>query len=113
VALWQVVNEWLAAWALDRRFPHVGDMEALTLAVFDYVRAPSDEADRVLRAAWAAIERVFAASGISLAGRMAWRSACAHGWWADVCPALPGEGRADVEWPDRPFWEKGCPAHCF
>jgi hypothetical protein len=112
-AMRQVVDEWLAAWALDRFFPHVGDMEAVTAAFFDYVRAPSDDADRVLRAAWATIERVFAASGTSLADRMAWRSACAHGWWAELRPAPPGEGRVDTAWPAGPFWEKGCPPHCL
>jgi hypothetical protein len=112
-AMRQVVDEWLAAWALDRAFLHVGDMAALTLAVFDYVRAPGDETDRILREAWATTERVFEATGISLADRMAWRSACAHGWWGDVRPAPPGEGRADTEWPARPFWEKGCPPQCL
>ena len=112
-AMRQVVDEWLAAWALDRRFPHIGDMEALTLAFFDYVRAPSDETDGNLRAAWVATERVFAATGISLADRMAWRSACAHGWWAEVRPASPGEGRADTAWPAGPFWDKACPPHCL
>jgi hypothetical protein len=112
-AMRQVVDEWLAAWALDRFFPHVGDMEAVTAAFFDYVRAPSDDADRVLRAAWATIERVFSVSGTPLADRMAWRSSCAHGWWADVCPAPPGEGRADTAWPAGPFWEKGCAPHCL
>jgi hypothetical protein len=112
-AMRQVVDEWLAAWALDRGFAHVGDMEAATGAFFDYVRAPSDEADRILRAAWTTAERAFEASGISLADRMAWRSACAHGWWAEVRPAPPGEGRADTAWPAGPFWEKGCQPHCL
>jgi hypothetical protein len=112
-AMGQVVDEWLAAWALDRSVRHVGDMEALTLAVFDYVRAPSDEADRILREAWATTERAFEAPGISLADRMAWRSACAHGWWGDVRPAPTGEGRAGTAWPAGPFWEKACPPHCL
>jgi hypothetical protein len=112
-AIGQVVDEWLAAWALDRSFPHLGDMEAVTGAFFDYVRAPSDDADRALRQAWATLERVFAATGVPLADRMAWRSACAHGWWAEIRPAPPGQGRADTTWPERPFWQKGCPAHCL
>ena len=112
-ALRQVVDEWLAAWALDRNFPHVAAMAAATAAFFDYVRAPSDDRDRSLREAWATLERAFAASGISLADRMAWRSSCAHSWWAEIRPAPPGEGRADTVWPDRPFWEKGCPARCL
>lgn len=112
-AIRQVVDEWLAAWALDRGFAHVDDMEAATGAFLDYVRAPSDAADRVLRQAWATLERVFAATGIPLADRMAWRSSCAHGWWSDVRPAPPGEGRTDTAWPAAPFWDKGCPPHCL
>ena len=112
-AIRQVVDEWLAAWALDRSFLHVGDMEAVTGAFLDYVGAPSDDADRVLRQAWATLERVFAATGIPLTDRMAWRSACAHGWWAELRPAPQGEGRADTAWPAGPFWEKGCPPHCL
>jgi hypothetical protein len=112
-AIRQVVDEWLAAWALDRGFPHVGDMAAATGAFLDYVRAPSDASDRALRAAWATLERVFAATGTTLADRMAWRSACAHGWWAEIRPAPPGQGRADTAWPERSFWQNGCPAHCL
>ena len=113
-AMRQVVDEWLAAWALDRAsFPHVGTMEALALAFLDYASAPSDAADRAVRAAWATIERVFGETEIALDDRMAWRSACAHGWWSDVRPAPPGCGRADTAWPDRPFWGKGCPAACL
>jgi hypothetical protein len=109
----QVVDEWLAAWALDRAsFPHVGAMEALSLAFLDYVSAPSDAADRALRDAWAAVERAFAAAGMALADQMAWRSFCAHGWWAAVRPAPPGKGRPDTAWPERPFWEQGCPEKC-
>jgi hypothetical protein len=111
-AIRQIVDEWLAAWALDRGFPHVAAMEAVTGAFFDYARAPSDAADQVLRGAWATVERVFEATGISLADRMAWRSACAHGWWGEVRPAPPGEGRSDTAWKAAPFWDKACPPHC-
>jgi len=110
----QVVDEWLAAWALDRTtFPHVAEMEALALAIHDYVVSPDDAADRVVRAAWAAVERGFAAAGLALADQMAWRSACAHRWWGAVRPAPPGEGRRDTAWSSRPFWDEGCPAHCL
>jgi hypothetical protein len=111
-AIRQVVDEWLAAWALDRSFPHIADMETATGAFLDYVRAPTDATDRVLREAWTTLERVFEATGIALADRMAWRSACAHGWWGDVRPAPPGEGRTDTAWAAGPFWEKTCPPHC-
>jgi hypothetical protein len=112
-AMRRITDEWLAAWALERAaFPHVGAMETLSLAFLDYVRAPSDAADATLRAAWDAVERGFAESGIGLADRMAWRSFCAHGWWAEIRPAPPGEGRADRAWPARPFWDEGCPEQC-
>src|SRR5476649_2229804 len=113
-AMRQIVDEWLAAWQLERAgFPHVGALETLSLAFLDYVRAPSDAADRVLREAWAAVERGFADSGVALADRMAWRSFCAHGWWAEVSPAPPGQGRADRDWKALPFWESGCPPECL
>ncbi len=110
----QVVDEWLAAWALDRAtFPHVAEMEALALAIRDYVVSPDDAADRTVRAAWSAVERGFAGAGLALADQMAWRSACAHRWWGAVRPAPPGEGRRDTVWPARPFWDEGCPAQCL
>jgi hypothetical protein len=109
-----VVDEWLGAWALDRAtWPHVAAMEALTRAFCDYVEAPSDANDHAVRAACDAIARAFAAAGKPLADQMAWRSICAHGWWAQVRPAPPGEGRADRAWPPRPFWEEGCPKDCL
>jgi hypothetical protein len=110
----QVVDEWLAAWALERAsFPHVAAMEALSLAVLDYVLTPDDAADRAMRAAWDAVERGFAAAGMILADQMAWRSACAHGWWGDVAPPPPGQGRADTAWRAQPFWDEGCPERCL
>ncbi len=108
-----VVDEWLFAWALDRSWPHVAAMEALTRAFCDYVEAPSDARDRAVRAACDAITRAFAAAGKPLADQMAWRSMCAHGWWAQVRPAPAGQGRGDRAWPQRPFWEEGCPKECL
>jgi hypothetical protein len=108
-----VVDEWLDAWALDRAWPHVAEMEALTRAFLDYVANPSDAMDRAVRAACDAITRAFAAAGKPLADQMAWRSICAHGWWAQVRPAPAGQGRSDKEWPARPFWEEGCLPQCL
>lgn len=113
-ALGCVVDEWLKAWALDRAtWRHVADMERLSLAFYDYVRAPTDANDRAVREACTALERIFASTGMSLADRMAWRSGCAHDWWAQVSPPPAGKGRGDRQWPDRPFWEHGCPARCL
>jgi hypothetical protein len=109
-----VVDEWLGAWALERAtWPHVAEMEALTRAFLDYVAAPSDAGDRAVRAAADAITQAFAAAGKPLADQMAWRSMCAHGWWAQVRPAPAGQGRADRAWPIRPFWEEGCLPECL
>jgi hypothetical protein len=109
-----VVDEWLFAWALERAtWPHVAEMDALTHAFLDYVAAPSDATDRTVRAACDAITRAFAAAGKPLADQMAWRSMCAHGWWAQVRPAPAGQGRKDRTWPARPFWEEGCLPECL
>ena len=56
-----------------------------------------------------------AASGTTLADEMAWRSECAHGWWAMVRPPPPGLPlRPSVPLPDlsRPFWANRCAPHC-
>ena len=109
-----VVDEWLFAWALERAsWPHVAEMEALTAAFLDYVAAPGDASDRAVRAAWDATTSAFAAAGKPLADQMAWRSICAHGWWAQVHPAPAGQGRSDRAWPARPFWEEGCLPQCL
>lgn len=101
-----MVDHWLEAWRLDRKScPHVAAMTALSEAFFDHVRAPGASTDAAVRAAFAALDRAYAAAGTTVADEMAWRSGCAHGWWADVAPA-PGN-RA------KPFWDKGCPAHCL
>lgn len=112
-AISKIVDEWLAAWALDRAWPHVAAMEALAAAFLDHARRPSEASDRAVRAACAALEAAFSGSGLPIADQMAWRSACAHGWWAQVRPAPAGKGRKDRTWPARPFWEDGCPPHCL
>src|SRR5206468_2317128 len=52
------------------------------------------------------------AAALRAADRMAWRSMCAHGWWAQVKPAPAGLGREDRAWPGQPFWEDGCLPEC-
>ena len=112
-AIAKIVDEWLAAWALDRSWPHVAAMEALAAAFLDHAVAPGEASDRAVRAACARLDSVFAGAGLPVADQMAWRSSCAHGWWAQVRPAPAGKGRTDRAWPARPFWEEGCPPHCL
>ena len=109
-----IVDHWLEAWELDRAsWPHVPEMEAFAAAFHSYAGAPTEAHDQRLRTTCVALEQVFAAAGMPLADQMAWRSICAHGWWAGVRPAPPGRGRPDRDWPAVPFWEQGCPAECL
>jgi hypothetical protein len=104
-AVAEVVAEWLAAWKLDGAgCAQLPEMRALVGACHDAQRAPAGAGDRAVREAFAALEAAFEHAGTTLADQMAWRSGCAHGWWAAVRPA-PGT-------PARPFWEAGCPPHC-
>jgi hypothetical protein len=112
-AIRKIVDEWLAAWALDRSWPHVRAMEALAGACLDHVLRPSDASDRAVRTAWADLGAAFSGAGLPVADQMAWRSSCAHGWWAQVRPAPAGRGRKDRAWPAQPFWDEGCPPHCL
>ena len=109
-----VVDEWLEAWQRGRtNYPYVLQMESLTGACYDALRAPEPATDAAVRAAFAALERAYVAAGTTLADEMAWRSGCSHGWWSDVRPAPP-----DIEYPQRArrsesLWERGCPSHCL
>ena len=101
-----MVDHWLEAWKLERAScPYVEAMTALSAAFYDHVRSPGDPTDRAIRAAFEALERAYRATGTNVADEMAWRSSCAHGWWAQVAP--PPTNQA------KPFWEHGCPAHCL
>lgn len=119
-AVAKVVGEWMSAWHLPvDAYPEVAaEMRNFTDAVCGYAENPSDNADRAMRTAFAALEAALAGKGTSLADQMAWRSQCAHGWWELVAPApvdLPGRGeRPGVPAPEpgKPFWEAGCAAHC-
>jgi hypothetical protein len=109
-----IVDHWLEAWALARAgWPHVAAMEAFAAAFHAYANAPTDAHDRAVRETCARLEDAFTGAGMPIADHMAWRSMCAHGWWADVKPAPPGKGRADRQWPERPFWENGCLPQCL
>ncbi len=109
-----IVDHWLEAWHLERAsWPHVPEMEAFAAAFHAYAGAPTDAHDAAVRATCARLEAAFSAAGMPIADQMAWRSVCAHGWWAQVRPAPPGRGRQDRDWPDRPFWEHGCLPECL
>ena len=102
-----IVDHWLEAWDLARAsWPHVDGNGGLCRAPFTRMRgAPTDAHDDAVRATCVRLELVFVAAGMPIADQMAWRSICAHGWWAHVRPPPPGKGRPDREGPDRPFWE--------
>jgi hypothetical protein len=109
-----IVDHWLEAWHLERAsWPHVAEMTAFAAAFHAYAGAPTDAHDQRVRTTCAALAEAFAAAGMPIADQMAWRSVCAHGWWAEVRPAPPGRGRADRDWPAAPFWEQGCLPECL
>lgn len=98
-----VVHEWMQAWGMTG-WPEVAtEARRFTAAILAYAAAPDDAADRAVRDSMAALEVALAAQRTTLSDQMAWRSRCAHGWWAAVAP-LP---------PAQPFWEAGCPADCL
>jgi len=107
-----VVSEWLAAWGQDREAsPLRPAMEALAAACQAMVRAPGSHADTAVRHAFARLEEAYAAAGTTLADEMAWRSSCAHGWWADVKPA-PDAGYSAISRRESALWDRGCAPHC-
>lgn len=109
-----IVDHWLEAWNLERTtWPHVPVMEAFAAAFHAYASAPTDANDARIRSTCTALEASFTEAGMSVADQMAWRSMCAHGWWAQVRPAPEGRGRPDRDWPNRPFWEHGCLPECL
>ena len=109
-----IVDHWLEAWGLARdSWPHVAQMEAFAAAFHAYAITPSHANDDAVRATCVRLELAFVAAGMPIADQMAWRSICAHGWWAHVRPPPPGKGRPESGAPDRPFWENGCRPECL
>ncbi|MFO1302919.1 MAG: hypothetical protein U1F54_04260 [Burkholderiales bacterium] len=109
-----VTDEWLDAWRRDRtNYPYVAQMESLSGACYDALKAPSPQTDGALREAFEALERACTAHGTTLADEMAWRSGCSHMWWGDVRPApnLP-EYRERAQRSEA-LWERGCPPECL
>jgi hypothetical protein len=110
-----VVAEWLRAWQLEAgAWPHLErEMEAMTAAIYDYAAAPSAAAATRIRETHEALQRAVARDGITLEDHMAWRSQCAHGWWAAVRPPPVNLRRAGEATPQTPFWEHGCKPECL
>ena len=112
-----VVQEWMAAWALDSAdWPTLAAaMRGFTEATCRYEAEPSDATDAGWRAALATLDGALVAQGLSLADQMAWRSECAHGWWHAVTPPpadLPLRATVPALPTRTPFWEAGCAPHC-
>jgi len=109
-----VVDEWLDAWQRGRdNYPYVAQMEALSGACYDALKAPSAAADNAVREAFAAMERACVAHGSTLADEMAWRSGCSHLWWGDVRPAPNLPEYRERARRSEPLWERGCPKECL
>jgi hypothetical protein len=103
----------MRAAALRARDTHArAELMRHMLMFHSYVNAPTDAHDGAVRATCASLENAFAKAGMPLADQMAWRSICAHGWWAQVRPAPPGRGRPDRDWPAKPLWDHGCLPEC-
>ena len=119
-AIAMIVHEWMSAWYLaPAEWPHLTrEIEGLTAAFVDFVRKPDARTDTAIREGISGLETALAAQSTSIADQMAWRSQCAHGWWAMVTPVpddLPGrKDRPTIPRYDaaRPFWETGCADFC-
>ena len=109
-----IVDHWLEAWGLARdSWPHVREMEAFAAAFHAYAVMPSHANDDAVRATCVRLELAFVSAGLPIADQMAFRSVCAHGWWAHVRPRPADIGRREPGSPDRPFWELGCRPECL
>ena len=109
-----IVDHWLDAWGLARdSWPHVAEMEAFAAAFHAYAISPSHANDDAVRATCVRLELAFVSAGMPIADQMAFRSICAHGWWAHVRPRPQEVGPREPGAPDRPFWELGCRPECL
>ena len=109
-----IVDHWLEAWGLSRdTWAHVAAMEAFAAAFHAYAKTPSHANDDAVRATCVRLELAFVSAGLPIADQMAFRSICAHGWWAHVRPRPPEVGLREPGAPDRPFWELGCRPECL
>lgn len=114
-----VTQEWMQAWGLsgDGYASLVEPLRQLTEAFCKDSRAPSDASSMAIALALRTLEKVFEAIGTTLSDEMAFRSACAHGWWAMVVPVpdtLRRERPTVPRWQDgKPYWETGAALHCM
>ncbi|PZO03077.1 MAG: hypothetical protein DCF30_03770 [Hyphomicrobiales bacterium] len=116
-----VVREWMDAWNLDRQdWPQLTqEMQAFTAAFHDYANVQNDAHDQNLRRCCYALDTALAREGTSISEQMAYRSQCAHGWWALVKPEpvdlLEKKPRTSIPQlgPGQPFWEVGCADFCI
>lgn len=98
-----VVREWMHAWGMEDWPEVAAEARRFTAAILAYAGHPDDAADQAVRDSLAALDAALAAQGTTLSDQMAWRSRCAHAWWAAIAPQPPA----------RPFWDAGCPADCL
>jgi hypothetical protein len=109
-----IVDHWLEAWGLAREtWPHVAQMEDFAAAFHAYAISPSHANDDAVRSTCVRLELAFVSAGMPIADQMAFRSICAHGWWAHVRPRPRDVGQREPGAPDRPFWELGCRPECL
>ena len=112
-----VVAEWMAAWGLDAAaWPSMADaMQLFTAAACAFEADPNDATDAGWRDSLRALDQALTAEGMTLADQMAWRSECAHGWWALVEPLPPSQPQRALVGlaPGAPFWEAGCRPLCL
>jgi hypothetical protein len=119
-AVARIAGEWMQAWGLSEDgFPGLADhFRAFTAAFARDSQAPSAASSEAIGAALAALEAALGVTGMTLADQMAFRSECAHGWWAMVVPVpddLPGRrDRPSVPaWREgTPFWSAGAAVRC-
>ena len=110
-----VAREWMQAWALGDGTAGLDDAARGFVTAHLDAAAGVPGADLALAGALDTLDGALAALGTTLADQMAWRSECAHGWWAMVRPPSPGLPlRPSVPLPDlsRPFWANQCAPHC-
>lgn len=108
-----VAREWMQAWNMQD-WPQVADeMRRFAAAFCAYAAHPDDANDAAIRVATVGLEQALEDRGTTLADEMAWRSECAHGWWAAVSPPpVSHPPRNSVPGPAQPFWVSGCAPHC-
>ncbi len=119
-AIARTTDEWMQAWGLGRdAYPDLAaPFRAFTAAFTRDARHPTPETSAAIAEALRGLEAALAGVGTSVADQMAFRSECAHGWWAMVVPVpedLPGRReRAGIpKWREgMAFWEVGAAARC-